>query len=138
MLAQDLTGGAGRAAASEDERLSAAHVHAGRKEHPLKAEQVGVVAEERAVCAADDRVDAAGALRCLRQLGAVRHDILFIGDRHVQPVEAAARQKGGELLRRFFIQPVLVIAELGVNGGGIAVSQLAAEQSAAEHQTTSL
>ena len=135
---QHVAGRPGGAAASEHQCLPALHRNAAVQNHLRKAENVGVVPEERSVRAADDGIDAADAPRRLGKLRAEGHDGFFVRDRDVQSVKVSAGQEAFHLFRRFFAEAVLVIAEHGVDRRRIAVSQPSAQKSAPEHHITSL
>ena len=125
------------AAGAEDERLFPRNVHADFLKQPRKAERVGVVAGEPS-CTVYDRVDASDGRGLGRYFVKQRHDGLFVGDRDVQAVKCAGFQKTFELLRLFFVELVLIGEQLVVNLGRVAVAELTAEKSAAQHQITSL
>ena len=75
------------AAAAEDERLFPGDVRAAGLHQHRKAVGVGIVAPERPVCPADERVDCADGPRRVGKLCAVGDHVLFIRDRDVQSVE---------------------------------------------------
>ena len=106
--------------------------HAAFLKQPRKAERVGVVAGEFAA-AVYNRVDASDGSGFRGYLVEICHDGLFVGNRDVQPVKRAGFQKRLQFFRLFFIEFVFIAGQFPVNLRGIAVTELPAEQSAAQH-----
>ena len=118
-----------------------------RRLRPRRAQQVGkavivgVVAPEGAVGPPDDGVDAADARSRRGKLPAEGHHRLFIGDGDVQSPELSPLQEGAHLLRGQLHQPVVIAAQLFVDGGGKAVPQVLPQQAVLQRghqQMTSL
>ena len=123
----------GRAAAAEHEHLFGARGEHRAAQQFFKAVNVRVVAVELAVGAADDRIDAADGARRFRKLVAERCGALFVRDRDVQRVKIALPQEGFHVLRLGLIELILIVAEHGVDGRGIAVAELLSKKSAMHH-----
>ena len=128
----------GRAAAAQHQRLLPGGRDPAAAHHVEKAVEIGVVAVQRAVRPADDGVDALQRRGRVRQFRAIGNHRFFIGDGDIQAVPAAGGQKAAQTLSGDFKEPVVVIAQLMVNHGGVAVAQRLAQQTAMQHQTTSL
>ena len=116
------------AAAAQDKGLFAADVHAAQTHHAQKTVIVGVVAVEGAVGQAHKGIHAAQNAGLVGKPGAVGHHRLFIGDGDVETVEVAVEEEVLQRLRLFFVEGVLVIAQLGVDGGGVGMAQRPAQE----------
>jgi len=123
----------GSAAAAEHEHLFRARREYRAAQQLFKAVDVRIVAVERSVGAADDRIDAADGARRFGELIAERRGALFVGDRNVQRVKIALPKEGLHFLRFGLIELILIVAEHGVDGRGIAVAELLSEKSAMHH-----
>ena len=97
-----------------------------------KAPGVGVVAVQAPVGAAHQSVDAAEGAGQRGELVTAGCGGFFIRDGHIQPVPIAFSQKGLQLLRFPFIEPVFICAQPGVNGWGVTMGQLPAQKSTAQ------
>ena len=120
------------AAGAEDQSLFVRSLDAAFLQQPRKTESVGVVAGEFAA-AVYNRVDASDGSGFRGYLVEICHDGLFVGNRDVQPVKRAGFQKRLQFFRLFFIELVFIAGQFPVHLRGIAVTELPAEQSAAQH-----
>ena len=125
-----------RAAASKHQRLFAGADAAAQRKHPAEAVDVRIVSVQAPVGTAQDGIDAPQRLRCLGQPAAIRNDRLFVGNRHVQTVEAAGTEELPQSLRRNLEQLVGIVPQQRVNLRGIAVRQMLPQKSAAHHTTS--
>ena len=123
----------GSAAAAEHEHLFRARREHRAAQQLFKAVDVRIVAVERSVGAADDRIDAADGARRFGELVANRRGALFVGDRDVQRVKIALPKEGLHILRFGLIELILIVAEHGMDGRRIAVAELLSEKSAMHH-----
>ena len=128
----------GSAAAAQHQGLFPGGVNAAAADHVEKAVKVCVVAVEGAVRAADDGVDALQLGCRFRQLRAVRHHRLFIWDGDVETVPGPGLQKEVQFLSGDLKEPVVVTGQFVMDHGGVAVAQRFSQQTAVQHQITSL
>ena len=122
----------------EHEGLSAFRREACRLQQLFKAVSIGVVAEDSAVCPAQQRVHAADGAGRAGELVAERNHRFLVGDGDIQPVPAAAADKVLHLIRGLLRQQIFIVSQLRMDPGGIAVAQFFPKQSAVQHQITSL
>ena len=122
-------GGVVGAAGAQDEHGLARKLHAVGFAQVGKAQIIGVVAVEQAVFI-DHRVHRADGAGAGVDEGAVLHHQLFIGDGHIDGLELPPLQKGaGVCFGGQGAQLVAVPAEQLMDGLGVGVSQLAADES---------
>ena len=137
-LLQHGAGHDGSAAAAENKRLFPRGVNAETAQQEPKAEGVGVVAEDAAVLAAEERVYAADPAGRIGELVAPGQDGLLVGDRDVQTVPDAVSDKVFQLIGGLFVQAVFIIRQLRVDIGRIAVAQLFTDETAFFHFFSSI
>ena len=99
----------GGPAAAQHQRLFPGGVDAAAADHIKKAEQVRVVAVQRAVRTVDEGVDALQSFRRLGQLPAAGHHRLLVGNRDVQAVPAVGAQKGVQVLLGDLKETVVIL-----------------------------
>ena len=116
-------GGEGRAPAAQHQHFPA-HELPGQPrllQQTPQAVVIRVMAVERAVRAAKDRIDAANALGNGRKLCAVGNDRRFVRQSHVQAGKFPGLQKGTQLLRLEGVQLIGPAPQPFVDFGGKAV-----------------
>ena len=88
------------------------------------------MAHETAVFPADDGVDRTDAPGHGRKFSAEGHDGLLVGNCYIDSAEIPVPEKFFHVFRLFFKQIVGIVAQMGMDLGGIAVSQLSSEKAA--------
>ena len=111
---------------AQNQNLFSGKRYTGTLCHGLKAEVVGIMSQQMPVRPADNGVHGSKALRYRCQFIQKRNYGFFVGNRYIQTGKVSVFQEILQLLRLLFKEAVPVSTQLGVNLGGVAVSQFPA------------
>ena len=116
------------AAGAEDQAFFACHVDLRPIQHISKSVIIRVVAAQASVGQTEESVYRSDLFGRVRNLAEIGDHGFFVGNRYVDSRKIAVGEKGGQIGGRHLKKTVFVIAQGGVDGGGIAVGQVFPQQ----------
>ena len=127
----------GGAAAAQHQYLFLPYIQTASFDHGGKSVVIRIVSEEAGILTAYHRIHSPQFFGNGGEVIQEWDDLFFVGNGHIDSGKISVFQKNFDFFRFFLKEGIGVISQIAMDLGGIAVSQLPAQQSAF-HQTTSV